>query len=146
MVKATQRLGADAFQWFWVCLRRRVPKRLRPLWTWCGWTVMAVDGSRVEAPRARGNQRGLGRAGREKTGPQWWVTWLIHLPSGLIWDWRQGPGTSSERTHRRRSKRARDWPHKKKDPLPQPPNLRTPTRRENAFIQAVELYYALRLA
>jgi len=62
---------------------------------------MAVDGSRVEAPRARGNQRGLGRAGRAKTGPQWWVTWLIHLPSGLIWDWRQGPGTSSERTHLR---------------------------------------------
>jgi len=47
--------------------------------------------------------------------------------------------------HRRRSKRARDWPHKKKDPLPRPPNLRTPTRRKNAFIQAVELYYALRL-
>ena len=47
--------------------------------------------------------------------------------------------------HRRRSKRPRDWPHKKKDSLPQPPNLRTPTRRENACIQAVELYYALRL-
>jgi len=47
--------------------------------------------------------------------------------------------------HRRRPKRARDWPHKKKDPLPRPPNLRTPTRRENAFIQAVELYYALKL-
>jgi len=33
LVKATQRLRADAFQWFWVCLRRRLPKRLRPLWT-----------------------------------------------------------------------------------------------------------------
>ncbi len=44
---------------------------------------MAVDGSRVEAPRTRGNQRGLGRAGREKTGPQCWVATLAHLPSGV---------------------------------------------------------------
>jgi hypothetical protein len=44
---------------------------------------------------------------------------------------------------RQRSKRARDWPHKKKDPAPRPPNLRNPTPRENAFIQAVELYHAL---
>ncbi|MFQ5806709.1 MAG: IS4 family transposase [Phycisphaerae bacterium] len=101
MVKAMQRLGVEGFQRFWAALRREVPKRLRGLWTWYGWTVMAVDGSRVEAPRTRGNQRGLGRAGRQKTGPQWWVTWLIQLPSGLIWDWRQGPGTSSERTHLR---------------------------------------------
>jgi len=101
LVKATQRLGAESFVHFWACLRRGLPKRLRSLWTWRGWTVMAVDGSRVEAPRTRRNQRRLGRAGREKTGPQWWVTWLIHLPSGLIWDWRQGPGSSSERTHLR---------------------------------------------
>ena len=47
--------------------------------------------------------------------------------------------------HRRRSKRARDWPHKKKDPPPRPPNLRSSTRREKACIQAVELYYALEL-
>jgi len=101
LVKAAQGLRADGFQGFWACLRRGIPKRLRSLWTWCGWTVMAVDGSRVEAPRTRANERRLGRAGREKTGPQWWVTWLIHLPSGLIWDWRQGAGTSSEREHLR---------------------------------------------
>jgi hypothetical protein len=46
---------------------------------------------------------------------------------------------------RRRSKRARDWPHKKKDPSPRPPILRTPTQYENAFIHAAELYYELRL-
>jgi len=101
LVKASQRLGVEAFQRFWGSLRGSLPVRLRSLWIWHGWTVLAVDGSRVEAPRTRHNQRGLGRAGREKTGPQWWLTWLIHLPSGLIWDWRQGPGTSSERTHLR---------------------------------------------
>ena len=101
LVKATQRLGVETLACFWAGLRREVPKRLQPLWTWGGWTVLAVDGSRVDAPRTRANERGLGRAGREKTGPQWWVTWLIHLPSGLIWDWRQGPGSSSEREHLR---------------------------------------------
>jgi hypothetical protein len=101
LVKATQGLGAEGFQCLWACLRRGVAKRLQALWTCYGWTVMAVDGSRVEAPRTRGNQRRLGRAGREKSGPQWWLTWLIQLPSGLIWDWRQGPGTSSERSHLR---------------------------------------------
>jgi hypothetical protein len=101
LVKAAQRLGVEAFQRFWGSLRGGLPARLRSIWIWHGWTVMAVDGSRVEAPRTRCNQRGLGRAGREKTGPQWWITWLIHLPSELIWDWRQGPGTSSERTHLR---------------------------------------------
>ena len=101
LAKATQSLGAAAFLRFWAALRRSFPERLRTLWSWHGWTVMAVDGSRVDAPRTRANERVLGRAGREKTGPQWWITWLIHLPSGLIWDWRQGPGTSSERGHLR---------------------------------------------
>lgn len=101
LTKATQRLGPEVLQRLWAYLRGSLPTRLRSAWTWYGWVVMAVDGSRVEAPRTRANQRGLGRAGRDKTGPQWWVTWLIQLPSGLIWEWRQGPGTSSERTHLR---------------------------------------------
>lgn len=101
LVKAAERLGVDALQCFWGCLRRGLPARLRSGWTWQGWTVMTVDGSRVESPRTRDNQRRLGRSGREKSGPQWWITWLVHLPSGLIWDWRQGPGTSSERNHLR---------------------------------------------
>ncbi len=36
---------------------------------------------------------------------------------------------------RRRSKRARDWPHKKREPVPSPPNLRKPTEREKASIE-----------
>jgi hypothetical protein len=43
----------------------------------------------------------LGKAGRDKTHPQWWITRLIHLPTKMMWDWRQGPGASSERTHLR---------------------------------------------
>ena len=99
LTQATHRVGLQVAHQFWCRLRETIPRRLGPLWRWYGWTVMAVDGSRVEAPRTRANQRALKRAGRQKTGPQWYITWAIHLPSDLIWDWRCGPGTSSERSH-----------------------------------------------
>jgi len=37
---------------------------------------------------------------------------------------------------RHRSKRARDWPHKKNEPPPQPPKLRRPTSNEKPRIEA----------
>jgi hypothetical protein len=62
---------------------------------------MAVDGSRVDAARTRPNEQKLKIAGRTKTHPQWWVTAISHLPTNLLWDWRQGPGTDDERNHLR---------------------------------------------
>jgi hypothetical protein len=97
--KATRRVGLGLFHAFWRHLRPRALQRLGSARRWYGWTVLAADGSRFDAPRTRANARGLGRAGRSHTGPQWWVTWLVHLPTLLVWDWRQGPGTSSERRH-----------------------------------------------
>jgi len=97
--KAGQKLTAAAFYAFWSALRGGFAKLLGSAWTWHGWQVFGVDGSRVEAPRTRANEQQLGRAGRVKSGPQWWVTTLVHLPSRLLWAWRQGPGTSSERGH-----------------------------------------------
>lgn len=67
--------------------------------TRCGWLAFAVDGSRVEAPLTQANEDGLGRAGREKSGPQVFVTTLWHMGLGLPWDFRVGPGTDSERRH-----------------------------------------------
>lgn len=99
LTQAGQRVGLTLFQQFWACLRQTVPRRLDEAWTWHGWHVFAVDGSRDDAPRTRANERALGRSGRDKTHPQWWMTWLVHLPTLLLWDWRQGPGTSSERRH-----------------------------------------------
>ena len=101
LTKATRRLGPDAVHGFWDCLRPTIPKRLGQAWTWFGWIVMAVDGSRIDAPRTRRNEKALRRAGRDKTHPQWWITWITHLPTNLIWDWRQGPGNSAERVHLR---------------------------------------------
>lgn len=101
VVKAGGKLTSGAFLWLWRILRLRLARRLGRAWHWHGWTVFAVDGSRIETPRTRANERGLGCAGRDKSGPQWWVTVLVHLPSRLFWSWRQGPAASSERHHLR---------------------------------------------
>lgn len=101
LIKAGRRLTGDGFLQLWQLVRQRVAARLGGDWPWHGWTVFAVDGSRIEAPRTVANARGLGCAGRHKSGPQWWVTVLVHLPSRMLWSWRQGPGTASERGHLR---------------------------------------------
>ena len=101
LIQATRRVGLGSFAEFWGCLRPTLPPRVGSSWTWHGWTVFAVDGSRVDAPRTRRNEKALGKAARDKSHPQWWITRLIHRPTKLMWDWRQGPGNSSERTHLR---------------------------------------------
>ena len=70
-------------------------------WVRFGWVPFACDGSRVEVPRTTRNQERLGCAGREKTGPQLFVTTLYHMGTGLPWDWHIGKGTESERDHLR---------------------------------------------
>jgi hypothetical protein len=101
LTKATRRFGVTLFAQFWEELRETIPKRVGGAWLWHGWKVFAVDGSRIDAPRTRRNEKGLGKAARDKSHPQWWITRLIHLPTKLMWDWRQGPGNSSERRHLR---------------------------------------------
>jgi len=68
-------------------------------WLRQGWCAFAVDGSRVECPRTAANERELKCAGRVKTGPQLFLTTLLHMGTGLPWDFRIGPGTDSERRH-----------------------------------------------
>jgi hypothetical protein len=70
-------------------------------WQYRGWTAFACDGSRIEAPRTLRNQRALGCAGRQRTGPQLFLTTMYHLGTGLPWDWRIGRGCASERDHLR---------------------------------------------
>jgi hypothetical protein len=74
-------------------------ERFPSYWTRCGWCALAVDGSRIEAPHTRANEQGLLCAGREKTAPQVFLTTLWHMGWGLPWDFRLGPGTSSEQRH-----------------------------------------------
>jgi len=80
-------------------LRRQVQAMSGRHWHRRGWCAFAVDGSRVECPRTRRNQKKLGCAGRKKTGPQLFVTTLLHMGTGLPWDFRIGSGKASERRH-----------------------------------------------
>jgi len=101
LTKAAARHGVELYRQFWHALRRTMPARLKDAWVQYGWILFAADGSRVDAARTQANENDLGRSARDKSHPQWWMTWLVHLPTLLLWDWRQGPGTSSERAHLR---------------------------------------------
>lgn len=80
-------------------LRQQLQRTAGRHWQREGWCAFAVDGSRVECPRTEANERGMKCAGRKKTGPQLFVTTLLHMGTGLPWDFRIGPGTASERRH-----------------------------------------------
>lgn len=86
-------------------LAKRLREQMRQFagkhWLREGWCAFAADGSRVECPRTDANKKGLGCAGRKKTGPQLFLTTLWHMGTGLPWDYRIGPGTDSERHHLR---------------------------------------------
>lgn len=82
-------------------LRQAVRAVAGKCWQVEGWTVMSVDGSRFECPRTKANEAAFGCAGKDKTTPQQFITTLLHVGTGLIWDWRRGGGKEAERTHLR---------------------------------------------
>jgi hypothetical protein len=104
--------------------RAKMQQSLAKFWTVAGWLVLACDGSRIDVPRTRGNEaryspksklsraaqrhRARRRAKRRRAElarqrkanvPNIWLTMLWHVASGLPWNWRAGPGDSSERAH-----------------------------------------------
>jgi hypothetical protein len=107
------RLGKSYTGWYeaqlkWLTpLRPALSKRLQQQiasmagkhWYREGWCAFAVDGSRVECPRTEANERVLKCAGKKRTTPQLFLTTLLHMGTGLPWDFRIGPGTDSERRH-----------------------------------------------
>jgi len=70
LTQATQRVGVGVFRRFGDQLRTSVPQRVGSAWTWYGWVVFAVDGSRIDAARTRRNEQALGTAARDKSHPQ----------------------------------------------------------------------------
>ncbi len=72
-----------------------------PYWTREQFVAFAVDGSRMECPRTEANETALGCGGRKGTGPQFWLTTLWHMGTGLPWAWKIGRSTDAERTHLR---------------------------------------------
>jgi hypothetical protein len=102
LVKALCRLPAEIREQLQLHLCRRHQEVSGSSWRLFGWIPFAADGSRVETPRTAANQKALGCAGKEKTGPQLLLTVLYHMGSGLPWRWIVGAGTDSERGQLRR--------------------------------------------
>jgi hypothetical protein len=65
------------------------------------WNAFAVDGSQATCPRTSENQQAMGDSGKPNGMPLLSLTYILHLGTGLPWDFRVGPGTDSERSHLR---------------------------------------------
>lgn len=100
-IKALMRRSARLLPRVTEALRRVVRRVAGPYWRIDGWLVMGVDGSRINCPRTAANERAFGCAGKKGTPPQQFLTTLLHVGTGLIWDWRRGGGREAERTHLR---------------------------------------------
>jgi len=83
----------------------RLRRHVRRLALKCGrWRsgkrpAFGVDGSKVECPMTAANEKGFGTCGKNKTGPQQFLTTLFHVGTGLVWDFRRGDARASERAH-----------------------------------------------
>jgi hypothetical protein len=100
-IRAMHRWGGPLLSLLGGAFRSEIRQMAGRHWTREGFTAFAVDGSRVECPRTKANEKALGRGGRKKTGPQFWLTVLWHMGLGLPWAWKIGPSTDAERNHLR---------------------------------------------
>lgn len=95
--KALLRGGIDLVE----RLRRHLVGVLRDrhaaLWTIEGWCVFAIDASHFDVPRTVANDAALGVRARSGSLPQIFATVLVHLGSGLVWDWRLARCDTGER-------------------------------------------------
>jgi hypothetical protein len=66
-------------------------------WWIDGWLVFGGDGSRFDKTRTTANKEHFKCGGKEKTGPQQFLTTLFHVGTGLPWCWRAGDAKASER-------------------------------------------------
>lgn len=114
-------------------LRQRM-EEIGDRWRIGRWMPLAVDGSRISAPRTKANEatfcapnfgksenasyranrrRKEGRAKRKNSAPpkpQIWVTMLWHMGLQMPWSWKTGPSNSNERTHLQQSLTMQKFP------------------------------------
>lgn len=99
--KALRRLPLRPLRALAAGVRHQIHARLGARRLVDGFEPMGCDGSRIECPRTPELERGLGQAGKTDAAPNIWLTAFVHLPTGLLWSWRLGPGTAAEQTHLR---------------------------------------------
>ena len=79
-------------------LRARVRRRLTHIDPTGPWLLLAVDGSKEELPRTRDHERVFGIADNG-IFPQAFVTAVVEVHTGLLWDWRIDRARASEKKH-----------------------------------------------
>jgi hypothetical protein len=82
-VKQLLKLGSCLLEQVVANNREHIKRLAGPHWQWKNFVLMAVDGSRVNAPRTKTNEQSLGCTKRGKAGPQMWLTTLMHLGTDL---------------------------------------------------------------
>jgi hypothetical protein len=98
LAKAMERCGAPLVERIRLHLTGLLRARHAGLMRIGGWLAFAIDGSRFDVPRTIANQETLGtRSRRGGVLPQIGATVLVHLGSGLLWDWRLSSGYAGER-------------------------------------------------
>jgi hypothetical protein len=91
----------EAQERVWSQVQAELTARLRPDESWIeqwrirGWLLLAVDGSKFECPRTQQNEEKL--SGESLKTPQIFQTTVLHVGTGLPWDFEVGPGLESER-------------------------------------------------
>jgi hypothetical protein len=110
-------------------VRRRIAQVFADRFLVDGFMPLGCDGSRLACPRTHELERRLGLGKKKKKqkkagalagpptpkleqgldpgtakkttadAPQIWVTAVVHLSLGVLWSWRLGKGTASERSH-----------------------------------------------
>jgi hypothetical protein len=99
--KALRRISMRQLRALAAGVRQEIHARLGPRRLVDGFEPVGCDGSRVESARTAELERGLGQAGKNDAAPNIWLTAIVHLPTGLLWAWRLGPGTAAEQEHLR---------------------------------------------
>ncbi|MCH7548683.1 MAG: DUF3179 domain-containing protein [Candidatus Krumholzibacteriota bacterium] len=62
------------------------------------WVLLAVDGSKENLPRTHDHESVFGIADNGFT-PQAFITTIVEVHTGLLWDWRLGRARASEKRH-----------------------------------------------
>lgn len=96
-LKAWRTRSARLLSQLTATLRGHTQRTAAGQWRWKNWVVLGVDGSRINCPRTRANERAFGCAGKQRTAPQQLLVTLYHVASHLPWAWRRTRGDGSER-------------------------------------------------
>ena len=79
-------------------LRSQARRRLERIDPTGGWLLLAVDGSKEDLPRTRDHEAVFGIADNG-VFPQAFITAVVEVHTGLLWDWRIDHARASEKKH-----------------------------------------------